>query len=478
MTTAMQQATNVRLLRPPQMKGVSPLDSEEALAAQWAYTLRTSADGESRDPISRPELIELRSCSHEGRVKWHWKRSLLPIFEHGAPRVREERPESEEQLLYVALYRDKIVQHQAGLETARVARERREQVAEASGQKRTRRAGLLHADEEEMSAAHIASVQASSNSGGIAEEYFATQRLYKLFDSWKALEAQQVGHHFQGLPTPEYLEAKRLAKLYEDLKEAQPEEVAAQEQKGWTSAPDEALPGLGLKIAEQLSGRQGGCNESEGPTSGLRSGRVRISGNRVATEPRPAVGSRSARAASILRPQAPEAPPTGKRAPRRLTAVGGKEAQAHPQTSARASRQLAAPPPSHQRVSRQLPASVQPTTRGGRGLSVGSRAAATVDAERLSRSLQEALDLGDDEDAGSAVDDSGEDNLRERGGGHGMGSASDRLLINRIFRVATDPKASREVVLDVEEEPKSEHVEGFPTLSLMRLYRGPWRVDV
>merc|ERR1712194_296915 len=58
---------------------------------------------------------------------------------------------------------------------------------------------------------------------------------------------------------------------------------------------------------------------------------------------------------------------------------------------------------------------------------------------------------------------------------------SESKLVSRLFQVVSNPKAcSREVAGEGEGAAARRvpnYVEGFPTLNLMRLYRGPWRLE-
>jgi hypothetical protein len=69
--------------------------------------------------------------------------------------------------------------------------------------------------------------------------------------------------------------------------------------------------------------------------------------------------------------------------------------------------------------------------------------------------------------------DYGSDTSEHRGAG-----ISESKLVSRFFQVVTNPKVTGEASGDGENTRRvPSYVEGFPTLNLMRLYRGPWRLE-
>mmetsp|Transcript_40039 Transcript_40039/g.87420 ORF Transcript_40039/g.87420 Transcript_40039/m.87420 type:complete len:365 (-) Transcript_40039:73-1167(-) len=58
----------------------------------------------------------------------------------------------------------------------------------------------------------------------------------------------------------------------------------------------------------------------------------------------------------------------------------------------------------------------------------------------------------------------------------------DRVRMERVFNVITNPKVPKETIADrtaseLSSRPAPTHIEGFPSIKLMRLYKGPWRMN-
>jgi hypothetical protein len=64
------------------------------------------------------------------------------------------------------------------------------------------------------------------------------------------------------------------------------------------------------------------------------------------------------------------------------------------------------------------------------------------------------------------------------GDGTMSGRRGESKLVSRLFSVVTNPKVVGDAIENSDSARKvPSYVEGFPTLNLMRLYRGPWRLE-
>jgi len=187
---------------------------------QWCTLLETAIDGRTAENKmeTSPEHHRISSSSRAGRFHWHSNNNAPPQEEQ--PRTKSKSleqkeqymtEEDEEQLIYMALYRDKVDKHQDAL--ARKAREARdaagkERMAERKERKERERKGLPISDlveaanaetaiqdrrlaqgrtDEELgrkTVVHTAAVNSKSAGGSLAE-HFEAKRLGKLFDEWQ-----------------------------------------------------------------------------------------------------------------------------------------------------------------------------------------------------------------------------------------------------------------------------------------------------
>jgi len=89
------------------------------------------------------------------------------------------------------------------------------------------------------------------------------------------------------------------------------------------------------------------------------------------------------------------------------------------------------------------------------------------DQDRATAGL-EAPEFGGDSDFGSDVVDHHESRMNES------------KLVGRLFQVVSNPKVTsnpRDMGDSESTRKVPQYIEGFPTINLMRLYRGPWRLD-
>eukprot|EP00930_Biecheleria_cincta_P073549 TRINITY_DN60826_c0_g1_i1.p1 TRINITY_DN60826_c0_g1~~TRINITY_DN60826_c0_g1_i1.p1 ORF type:complete len:371 (+),score=47.54 TRINITY_DN60826_c0_g1_i1:245-1357(+) len=165
-------------------------------AQQWCSNLETAVDGRPRDaePSRPPEESRILSVSRTGRMQWHVNQFVPPTVRQNDKRQKGPAPteEEEEHLIYLALYRDKVAQHQAAFENTggkSLASETSEHVVSEDWRQRP---GSRPPDKENVkrSAVHTAAVstKSASLSQGSVEEHFEAKRLGKLFDEWQALQ--------------------------------------------------------------------------------------------------------------------------------------------------------------------------------------------------------------------------------------------------------------------------------------------------
>lgn len=160
--------------------------------------------------LERPELTRIFSNSRTGRTDWH-RNQFVPLPSRPPPEKPPEEyvaPKHRRHLIYLALYRDKVDQHQAAMLAATTgAVPSSPSAAEAghlaattghfpveSQDSRSRR----HApdDTEPALTAHTAAVKAS----GIGlDEHVEVKRLGKLFDEWIEMTQQDVDEVYEKL---------------------------------------------------------------------------------------------------------------------------------------------------------------------------------------------------------------------------------------------------------------------------------------
>jgi len=95
---------------------------------------------------------------------------------------------------------------------------------------------------------------------------------------------------------------------------------------------------------------------------------------------------------------------------------------------------------------------------------------------RRTRTLTNQTAQNETEQRGSVVDDATD--CGSDVSGHRGARISESKLVGRLFQVVTNPKVTGEAAGDGESTRRvPSYVEGFPTLNLMRLHRGPWRLE-
>lgn len=410
---------------PPPAIGVQQLATASSLRASqnsrlplWAHSLRT--DTEVVDPseliAKPPERSELKSLSHEGRVRFH-TRQFMRKGELDLKKQPRLRPEVEEQLLYVALYRDKIADQQADLdgqkkkEGARLRRIQRLQaaapdaMAEASDFGNEREGVLGEATGAEGSAsvheaavidAHAAAAVPGASAAAAAPAGAALpalpERRRRIGEESKKIThiASVTSAPGAGSMATEYMESKRLGKLFDEWKMCQDEE----EDSG--ISPNHSHSHNYNHHSKSSSIRFG---KEEGKDKGKQSDEK---------------GKGKGR---------------GGGTPRHSNAGGGG---------------VHTPPP--QKAKKKPP----------------------QEASSEQRSADDDDIFSDDFSAeyGSDMSDHNGQRIKES------------KLASRLFQVVTNPKVTGEASGDGESTRKvPSYVEGFPTMNLMRLYRGPWRLE-
>lgn len=169
-------------------------------AQRWCSNLQTATDGHphAAEFNEAPEENRILSVSRTGRMHWHVNQFVPPSVRQSdrKPKSPEPTEEEQEQLIYLALYRDKVAQHQAAFENAGAKSLRSEPsehaVSEDWGRQRSG-FGFRLADNQNVkrsAAVHTAAVstKSASLSQGSVEEHFEAKRLGKLFDEMRALQ--------------------------------------------------------------------------------------------------------------------------------------------------------------------------------------------------------------------------------------------------------------------------------------------------
>lgn len=461
----------------------------------WAHALRTEADGETQDILKRPELVELRSLSHEGRVRCHRKVCLPPTQR---PRKTQYRPpENEEQLLYVALYRDKIADHQAELETqkdtVKIQSPRRQRIraAELAIAEKCEvvpslgvmfpevntyeqpigdtygvdsptwlNAGLSCPERgaafwQTLAEASGANQVLRGQSGGSLRLASSPRRCRGSDPSTTPLSARATGNIASVPSNPgvggvanEYLETKRLGKLFDEWKETQAEEN--QQDEFIHTRPRRTSNGKPIEVHN--------TNNSSDQVN-LRSARLAAPSN--ASHPTAA----SPRESSSVQNAASMTSPTS----------SGKDAIVTPSSP------KTKPGMSARRVRGR---GVVETANGVLGGNPNPKTVGKPKAATRRRPSNLEFDSGDvaqmstprgsTENNQDFVDASGSDTSEHHGA-----QICESKLVSRLFQVMTNPKGTGQVASDSESSRKGPtHIEGFPTMNLMRLYKGPWRLDV
>lgn len=390
----------------------------------WAHNLRTENDQHADDP--HDPLAELRSLSHEGRIRYHMQLCVRPGDVTGKRQRQRQQPgENEEQLLYVALYRDKIAEHQAHLE-AQKSKDIAKEKSERRGRRQRGDVIDIAADMAEFSSAPGDPVAADVSGADAAsaaqlheapttdpptlassptpghEREGASQSVQARSDHRGAHrgadpELKKASHIASVTSAPahggvaaEYLEAKRLGHLFDEWKRR---ELEKEKEEGHSSLPSSArAPG------DAGNGRHRGKE--------------------------PASARLARGGAGILSPNSPSA-----------------ASMASPKAKAKAAMGNARSPKE-----------------------AVKKAMMQMDAEG---------DPGSNERGDEYADSDGSQSVR------GDPRISESKLVTRLFSVVSNPKVTGEATGEGGELTRKvpNYVEGFPTLNLMRLHRGPWRLE-
>ncbi|CAE6930445.1 trappc4 [Symbiodinium natans] len=195
-------------------------------ARNWSPNLQTSVDGHSGGSWpDRPEMTRILSSSRAGRMHWHRNQFVpLPCRPPNPDKQLEEfmAPEHRQHLIYLALYRDKIDQHQAAMAKPKSpegrarspsppAEEAETEIHATSGfaattggmYDHTGKTGYDHRRPRTAAAAHTATVKATSASGlGYLDEHAEAKRLGKLFDEWVSKQDIDAAYESVALPSP------------------------------------------------------------------------------------------------------------------------------------------------------------------------------------------------------------------------------------------------------------------------------------
>jgi len=212
------------------MRSVEAKKMRSEPARNWSPNLETSIDGRSSFPIDRPEMTRILSSSRAGRMHWHRNQFVpLPCRPKDMEHQLEEfmPPEHKQHLIYLALYRDKVDQHQAAMAKpkspegqARSPSPGAEEESDPHGQARfAATTGAFERGKETSeprrphtaAAAHTATVKATSASGpGYLTEHAEAKRLGKLFDEWVSKQDIDAAYESVALPSPPRAEGRRV----------------------------------------------------------------------------------------------------------------------------------------------------------------------------------------------------------------------------------------------------------------------------
>ena len=167
--------------------------------------LNWSPNLENAEKLPRPELTRIFSNSRTGRTDWH-RNQFVPLPSRPPPEkppVEYVAPQHRRHLIYLALYRDKVDQHQAAMLAATTggAPSGPSQLPEAA-QSLAATTGHFPVEEGSLESrrsqtlAHTAAVKAS----GIGlDEHVEVKRLGKLFDEWIEMTKQDVDEVYEKL---------------------------------------------------------------------------------------------------------------------------------------------------------------------------------------------------------------------------------------------------------------------------------------
>lgn len=169
--------------------------------------LNWSPNLQNGERLERPELTRIFSNSRTGRTDWH-RNQFVPLPSRPPPEKPPEEyvaPKHRRHLIYLALYRDKVDQHQAAVlaattgavpssptqaEAQNLAATTGHFPVESQDSRRSTR------DMEPALTAHTAAVKAS----GIGlDEHVEVKRLGKLFDEWIEMTQEDVDEVYEKL---------------------------------------------------------------------------------------------------------------------------------------------------------------------------------------------------------------------------------------------------------------------------------------
>lgn len=192
-------------------------------AKHWSPNLQTSVDGHSGGVRpERPEMTRILSSSRAGRMHWH-RNQFVPLPSRPPSLDQPEEfmpPEHRQHLIYLALYRDKVDQHQAAMarpkspegraRTPSPAEEAEADVHPTNGFAATTGGMIDHSGKPNFeqrrphtAAAHTATVKTTSSSGlGYLDEHTEAKRLGKLFDEWVSKQDIDAAYESVALPSP------------------------------------------------------------------------------------------------------------------------------------------------------------------------------------------------------------------------------------------------------------------------------------
>lgn len=247
-------------------------------AQQWCSNLETTVDGRPPDAefTRPPEENRILSVSRTGRAQWHMNQFVPPTIRQNDKKTKLPAPteEEEEQLIYLALYRDKVAQHQATFESTGAKSLGAELSEHTVSEDWRQRPGFRVPDKENVkrsAAVHTAAVstKSASLSQGSVEEHFEAKRLGKLFDEWQVLqkdaqEAESIGLSYSS-PRAEG-RRRRIAQL-----------EALEKDVGGPQGPASARIGnssAGRKLPQSASKVRSARSESKGGASATSTSRM------------------------------------------------------------------------------------------------------------------------------------------------------------------------------------------------------------
>eukprot|EP00435_Cladocopium_sp_Y103_P046619 s1120_g13.t1 len=171
--------------------------------------LNWSPNLQNGEKLERPELTRIFSNSRTGRTDWH-RNQFVPLPSRPPPEKPPEEyvaPKHRRHLIYLALYRDKVDQHQAAVLAATTGAVPSSPTQAEAAQNLAATTGHFPVESQDSRrsardmlepalAAHTAAVKAS----GIGlDEHVEVKRLGKLFDEWIEMTQQDVDEVYEKL---------------------------------------------------------------------------------------------------------------------------------------------------------------------------------------------------------------------------------------------------------------------------------------